>query len=206
MREEYIYQNPYPEGSWESRLETLIQLGTNTCRNEIGRVPRNLRDLAKIVGKARADKTDDPIKNFDAESLWAFGALMVHNMFWLRDIPCEYCLTREKSSDDYPDITTGMCTFDTIGLTRIETCLTVDEIRLNKAMADYFIFVRGNLFWICERKEVINWPKMTLEGSDREIRFKLIEELEYERVHGKKMEGKRKEEPKQEMQENTELF
>jgi hypothetical protein len=206
MGQEIIYENPYPAGSWESKLETLIQLGTNTGRNEILRTPRNLRDLAKIVGKARADKTDDPIKTIDRETLWAFGALMVHHLFWMRGVPFGYCLTREKSSDDYPDITTGMRSFDAIGLLRVDEILMVDEMKLNKAMADYFIFIRGNFFWICERKEVMEWPKMKVEDTEREVRFKLIEELEYERVHGKKMEGKRREEPKQEMQDNTELF
>lgn len=159
-----IYENPYPHDSWEAVLETMVQIG----RGEVLSPPTNIRDLAKIVGKSRADVTLDPVGNFDKETLWAYASLMTHHLFWLKSIPFGYCLSRETTSDLYPDISTNLWQFDVIGLYKSSKFFVIDETIMAQSKANFFIFVRGNHWWLYPAWYILEWPIIKIGGEGAE--------------------------------------
>jgi hypothetical protein len=124
--------------------------------------PTNIRDLAKIAGKYRADVTLDPAGNLDKETLWAYASLMTHHLFWLKQIPFGYCLSRESTSDLYPDISTNLWSFDVVGLYKASEHFIVDVDLAAQSKATFFIFFRGNSWWVYPAWHVLEWPKMDI--------------------------------------------
>lgn len=147
------YVNPYPTDSWQARMESFIQVGQGELLDPMP----NIRDLAKVVGKARAG---DGVKlSIEVEQLWAYASLMTHNLLWFKKIPFGFDLLLDHVATSYPDITTPMATLNVIGISKLEPDLTVAVSSVVKSSADYYIFFRGTRYWLYPRIEIMTWPQ-----------------------------------------------